>query len=319
MSELVRGAIGAAWDVRLARWFVLGSLGLSLAACGQSPRCGDGVLDQGEVCDDGNTAAGDGCRADCLGLEVCGDGLVDACEECDDGAESVACDVDCTTVACGDGMLNRAAGEECPGDSSDDVGCFVDCPCPYCCGNGRIDPGEACDDGGESALCDSDCTIAECGDAHANASAGEECDWGLNAALCGAISRDGGNRDDSPDTCREDCRLPYCGDGVVDTGVLSDGAMSAEACDDGGLDTETCDSDCTAPVCGDGYLNRAAGELCDSNGANSPDCDSDCTAVQCGDGHLNRAAGEECESHADCPPSLTCTMTRETAPCTCTL
>jgi cysteine-rich repeat protein len=28
------------------------------------PRCGDGVLDGGEVCDDGNTAAGDGCSAD---------------------------------------------------------------------------------------------------------------------------------------------------------------------------------------------------------------------------------------------------------------
>jgi cysteine-rich repeat protein len=30
-------------------------------------RCGDGVLDPGEICDDGNTVAGDGCRADCAG------------------------------------------------------------------------------------------------------------------------------------------------------------------------------------------------------------------------------------------------------------
>src|SRR5260221_13472595 len=29
------------------------------------PRCGDGVLDGGEVCDDGNTIGGDGCAADC--------------------------------------------------------------------------------------------------------------------------------------------------------------------------------------------------------------------------------------------------------------
>jgi cysteine-rich repeat protein len=29
------------------------------------PRCGDGVLDGGEVCDDGNTQSGDGCAADC--------------------------------------------------------------------------------------------------------------------------------------------------------------------------------------------------------------------------------------------------------------
>ena len=29
------------------------------------PRCGDGVLDGGEVCDDGNNVGGDGCAADC--------------------------------------------------------------------------------------------------------------------------------------------------------------------------------------------------------------------------------------------------------------
>ena len=29
------------------------------------PRCGDGVLDGGEVCDDGNTVSGDGCSSDC--------------------------------------------------------------------------------------------------------------------------------------------------------------------------------------------------------------------------------------------------------------
>ncbi len=32
------------------------------------PRCGDGRLDGGEVCDDGNTASGDGCRDDCAAL-----------------------------------------------------------------------------------------------------------------------------------------------------------------------------------------------------------------------------------------------------------
>lgn len=30
------------------------------------PACGDGVLDGGEVCDDGNSADGDGCESDCL-------------------------------------------------------------------------------------------------------------------------------------------------------------------------------------------------------------------------------------------------------------
>jgi cysteine-rich repeat protein len=32
------------------------------------PRCGDGILDGGEVCDDGNTAGGDGCAENCKSL-----------------------------------------------------------------------------------------------------------------------------------------------------------------------------------------------------------------------------------------------------------
>jgi cysteine-rich repeat protein len=32
------------------------------------PRCGDGVLDGGEVCDDGNVIGGDGCASDCRTL-----------------------------------------------------------------------------------------------------------------------------------------------------------------------------------------------------------------------------------------------------------
>jgi cysteine-rich repeat protein len=33
------------------------------------PRCGDGILDGGEVCDDGNNVGGDGCSADCHSLQ----------------------------------------------------------------------------------------------------------------------------------------------------------------------------------------------------------------------------------------------------------
>src|SRR5690349_18615383 len=47
--------------------------------------CGDGVVDEREVCDDGNVVSGDGCRADCAKTEMCGDAIVDANEPCDDG------------------------------------------------------------------------------------------------------------------------------------------------------------------------------------------------------------------------------------------
>ncbi len=49
------------------------------------------------------------------------------------------------------------------------------------CGNGVREEGEQCDDGGESATCDSDCTVAMCGDGTVNETAGEECDDGGTA------------------------------------------------------------------------------------------------------------------------------------------
>jgi hypothetical protein len=78
---------------------------------------------------------------------ACGDGLVNtaAGEECDSEGESARCDLDCTAVECGDGVTNKSAGE-------------------------------SCDDAGPSDTCDDDCTPAECGDGVVNPAAGEECD-----------------------------------------------------------------------------------------------------------------------------------------------
>lgn len=67
--------------------------------CEVPPVCGDGVTTGSEVCDDGNRVGGDGCRADCAGLEVCGDGKRDTAtgEQCDDGnvAEDDGCSATC--------------------------------------------------------------------------------------------------------------------------------------------------------------------------------------------------------------------------------
>ncbi len=46
------------------------------------------------------------------------------------------------------------------------------------CGDGEQGPGEQCDAGGQSAECDADCSLAECGDGQLNAQASEVCDDG---------------------------------------------------------------------------------------------------------------------------------------------
>ncbi|MGI5830493.1 MAG: DUF4215 domain-containing protein, partial [Bradymonadia bacterium] len=52
-----------------------------------APECGNGVLEDGEECDDANTVSGDGCSAECKNETVvpeCGNGVLEDGEECDD-------------------------------------------------------------------------------------------------------------------------------------------------------------------------------------------------------------------------------------------
>ncbi|HGG57396.1 MAG TPA: hypothetical protein ENK31_06325 [Nannocystis exedens] len=74
------------------------------------PRCGDGFLNEGEICDDGNISNADGCLADCTPA-TCGDGFLwIGSEECDEGDDNDAkdpmhCRLTCMNPVCGDGAL----------------------------------------------------------------------------------------------------------------------------------------------------------------------------------------------------------------------
>ncbi len=70
-------------NVILYRWGDIASL-FGLTICSGSG-CGNGVLESGEQCDDGNTNNNDACTNSCLDA-VCGDGIIrTGIEECDDG------------------------------------------------------------------------------------------------------------------------------------------------------------------------------------------------------------------------------------------
>lgn len=85
------------------------------------PLCGNGIVDTGEECDDGNAIDGDGCTTVCDRAR-CGDGVQQSDEQCDDGNtdEADACTSSCAWARCGDGKV-RAGVEQCDDGNSNNV------------------------------------------------------------------------------------------------------------------------------------------------------------------------------------------------------
>jgi hypothetical protein len=79
---------------------------------------------------------------------------------------------DDTASSDGTGLQTTGEGSSSEGTSGDPTSTGAD---PVC-GDGIVHAGEECDDTGESASCDADCTLAACGDGVVNAAAGESCD-----------------------------------------------------------------------------------------------------------------------------------------------
>jgi cysteine-rich repeat protein len=96
-----------------------------------SGNCGNGAVDAGEACDDGNATDGDGCSHECKSEDgTCGNGIVDANEACDDGnaTDGDGCSKDCASEneTCGNGVLD--AGEDCDdGNVTNGDGCESNC------------------------------------------------------------------------------------------------------------------------------------------------------------------------------------------------
>lgn len=166
---------------------ISGAIGKCTTGVCEPVGCGNGRLDDGELCDDGNAGFGDGCSGDCRSLETCGNGIVDAAagESCDCGdaahkpercrsANSDSIDAECSTACelryCGDGAidtLEQCDGALLGGQSCGDfgyyhgtLGCSELCrfdveSCEGRCGDGTIEPafGEYCDGAAPPGSC----------------------------------------------------------------------------------------------------------------------------------------------------------------------
>ncbi len=129
--------------------------------CLEGSKCGDGLKEGVEQCDDGNTEGGDGCSATCK-VESCGDGILQPGEECDgtDGVEAgQVCTAECKLTEqgeCGDGVVNQPS-EACDGAAGllANQQCGADCKILPTCGNDIVEGTEECDNA-------ADATCVEC-------------------------------------------------------------------------------------------------------------------------------------------------------------
>ncbi len=124
---------------------VLAAVALEIPSNPVDAVCGNGVVESGELCDDGNDINGDGCENDCTLTPppaVCGDGVVDPGEECDAGANNgfpaCLCELDCrlptAETACG-------SLAQCESDLNQ---CLSRPDIPDADGDGEADPTDAC-------------------------------------------------------------------------------------------------------------------------------------------------------------------------------
>lgn len=289
--------------------------------------CGNGILESGEQCDDGNERADDACVG-CIVVPRCGNGVVEPGEGCD-VLDAAVCD-HCEPVlepVCGNGVVEGE--EECDTDHESCVECKLYTPV---CGDGVINADDECDDGNDDDEdgCDNRCLVRVCGDGIVQQ--GETCDppgatctnqCQLVSESCGDGNQDSGEQCDDANTVKGDgcfnC-MNECGDGVVDP-------LAGEACEPGKAKrrcrssvtdqcfvcsgNEACDTRdiCSAatcqptPVCGNGVLETAAGEECDPPG--SATCDRDCKLVPAECGNATIEADEQC----DPPNGETCSDT----------
>ena len=165
-------------------FLILLSLFVCLPGCGDDDTtdCGNGIVDEGEECDDANDVDDDACSNACKSNQnetkaKCGNGKVETGEQCDDGND--VDDDDCSNACksnkqgekdwfspnpgaethCGDGKLE--AGEICEPGQVDEAHADWTCEnkdgkCVWktpekVCGNGVVEDGEECDDGNSIA------------------------------------------------------------------------------------------------------------------------------------------------------------------------
>ncbi len=264
--------------------------------------CGNGIVDTGEACDDGNTVNGDGCNNNCQ--FSCSNPATD-CSGSAGTCQKWSCNGTHQCAAVADTNQNGntcGSGQVCASGV-----------CGTSCGNGHVDPGEACDDGntvngdGCNNNCQFSCTVATT-DCTPMPCQVPSCVANADGKVCN-YSPDGTQNDKACGSglvCSAGTCINSCGNGIVD-------AADGEACDDGNsVNGDGCNNNCQftcanpvtdcagAPTCQIAVCT--AGHVCadaadptqnDKACAAGKVCSSGACVNACGNGIVD--SGEECD------------------------
>jgi hypothetical protein len=226
--------------------------------CSAGPVCGDGALDAGEDCDDGNTTPGDCCAADCTFESTgssCGDPGDTACDNPDscDGAGVCATNFEPVDTSCGDQGVECRVDDACDGAGA-------------CTDNGFETNGTACGDSSSDQCDNADSCLAGACEANFEAP-GTACEDGLfcneNETCDGSGLCSGGGALD-------------CSDGV---------SCTDDACNEA---TDGCDNVPNDANCSDDSLFCNGTEFCDA----ALDCSS--TGDPCPAGEICNESADTC-------------------------